>query len=73
VESLRRSYRGGDGPQAALPRLSRYLGHASVVGTHYYLKFTEQLRRTASDRFRRNLISSLFPCADSGTTKGGVK
>jgi integrase len=73
VETLRRCYRVGDGPQAALPRLSRYLGHTSTVATHYYLKFTEQLRRTSSDRFRRHLTGSLFSHTDSHIATGGAK
>jgi integrase len=73
VQALRRSYRFGDGPQAALPRLARYLGHTNPAGTHYYLQFTEQLRRTASDRFRQHLTGSLFPTANRSVSQGGVK
>jgi len=39
--------------------------------THYYLKFTEPVRRAASDRFRQHLARFLFPSAPAGSRKGG--
>ncbi len=74
VEVLRRSYRAGENPQATLPRLSRYMGHVTPSGTHYYLQFTEQLQCVASDRFRRHIAGSLFASADpAAARKGGVR
>lgn len=74
VEVLRRSYRAGENPAAALPRLSRFMGHATPACTHYYLKFTEQLQVIASDRFRRHIADSLFASAyNSVARKGGAR
>jgi hypothetical protein len=71
---LRRSYRADENPQAALPRLSHYMGHVTPSGTHYYLKFTEQLQCVASDRFRRHIADSLLASADQeATRKEGVR
>lgn len=71
VAALRRGYRAGRDAQATLPRLARYLGHASPMFTHYYLKFTEPVRRAAGDCFRKHLVSSLFASSRSGSRKGG--
>jgi len=74
VEVLRRSYRAGENPQAALPRLSRYMGHVTPSGTHYYLQFTEQLQVVASDRFRRHIADALLASADQAAARqGGVR
>lgn len=65
VEALRRGYDAGLSPQAVLPRLARYMGHAGARFTHYYLKFTEPLRCAASDRFRQYLAAaSALPSTD---------
>jgi len=64
VEALRRGYRAGREPQAVLPRLARYMGHASAQFTHYYLKFTEPLRRAAGDRFHRHLAAVVLSSQD---------
>jgi len=72
VAALRRGYRGGRDAQATLPRLSRYLGHASPLFTHYYLKFTEPVRRAAGDRFRQHLVPSLFAAVRPASRKGGA-
>ena len=61
VEALRRGYRRGQNAQTVLPRLARYLGHEGVQFTHYYTKFTEPLRRAASDRFRHHLAKAVLP------------
>jgi integrase/recombinase XerD len=71
VEVLRRSYRAGKNPQATLPRLSRYMGHARPSCTHYYLKFTEQLRAVANDRFRQYIADSLFAFDNKTTMRNG--
>jgi len=60
VTALRRGYDAGQHPQATLPRLARYLGHASPAFTHYYLKFTEPLYQAASARFHRHCVGSLI-------------
>jgi integrase len=74
VEVLRRSYRTGGNPAATLPRLSRFMGHATPACTHYYLKFTEQLQVVASDRFRQHIADSLFaPDGKKVARKGGVR
>ena len=69
MEVLHQSYRAGDDPQAALPRLSRYMGHVTPSGTHYYLKFTEQLQCVASDRFRRHIAGSLLASTDRAAAR----
>jgi hypothetical protein len=71
VAALHRGYRAGRDAQATLPRLARYLGHASPGFTHYYLKFTEPVRRAAADRFRQHLVASLLPALRTGSQKGG--
>jgi len=70
VEALRRAYDSGQNAQAVLPRLARYMGHAGMKFTHYYLKFTEPLRCAASDRFRQHLTAAVLPSLDS--KKGGA-
>jgi hypothetical protein len=64
VNALHRWYAQGTDVQAKLPHLATYLGHASVVSTHYYLKLTPELRQAASQRFHQHFVS-LF-------TVGGV-
>lgn len=54
VQVLRRSYLDGGDVQAKLPLLSIYMGHVSIVSTHYYLPFVEEIRTEASDRFHRS-------------------
>jgi integrase/recombinase XerD len=50
VEVLRRAYTRGNEPNAVLPRLARYMGHAGAQFTHYYLKFVEPIRTAAAAR-----------------------
>ena len=71
VAALHRGYQAGRDAQATLPRLARYLGHASPAFTHYYLKFTEPVRRAAADRFRQHLVASLFPALRASSRNGG--
>ena len=73
VAALHRGYRIGRDAQATLPRLARYLGHVSPAFTHYYLKFTEPLRRASGDRFRQHIVSSLFAAAPAPSRKGGAE
>jgi integrase/recombinase XerD len=54
VNALLRWYRQGADVGAKLPLLATYLGHISVVSTHYYLQWIEPLRTAASERFARH-------------------
>lgn len=61
VNTLMRWYRAGVDVEVKLPLLATYLGHGSVVSTHYYLHFIEPLRTAASERFASHygeLVSS---------------
>ena len=53
VHRLTDWYRQGADVQRLLPRLSTYLGHASVEGTQVYLSMTPELLQQASLRFER--------------------
>lgn len=64
VNALQRWYAQGADVQAKLLHLATYLGHGSVASTHYYLKFTPELRQAASQRFHQR-FAPLF-------TVGGV-
>ena len=59
VNALQRCYAKGTQVQSKLPHLATYLGHVSIVSTHYYLKLTPELRQAASQRFHRH-FGSLF-------------
>jgi site-specific recombinase XerD len=61
VNVLLRWYRTGENVQAKLPLLSTYLGHVSVVSTHYYLSFIEGLRSETSTRFHKNFGKVIIP------------
>ena len=66
VNALLRWYRAGADVEAKLPLLATYLGHGSVLSTHYYLHFIEPLRTVASERFANHygeLVSPLLPSA----------
>lgn len=54
VNALLRWYRSGKDTRAKLPFLSTYMGHVSVVSTHFYLTFIEELRSEASKLFYRH-------------------
>jgi integrase/recombinase XerD len=51
VRALLRWYHQGLDVQAKLPLLAMYMGHVSIVSTHYYVAFVEPLRTVASARF----------------------
>jgi integrase/recombinase XerD len=51
VNALVRWYRNGVDVQSKLPFLAAYMGHVSVLSTHYYLQFIEPLRALANRRF----------------------
>jgi integrase len=59
VNALQRCYTQGDDVQAKLPHLAMYMGHVSSVSTHYYLKFTPELREAASQRFHERFAPLL--------------
>lgn len=51
VNALLRWYRERAEVEAKLPLLTTYMGHASVVATHYYLHWVEPLRTAANEKF----------------------
>jgi integrase/recombinase XerD len=57
---LQRWYAQGVEVQAKLPHLATYLGHASPVSTHHYLKLTPELRQAASQRFHQRFAPLLI-------------
>lgn len=61
VNALLRWYRAGADVEAKLPLLATYLGHGSVVSTHYYLHFIEPLRTAASERFAKHYGELVAP------------
>ncbi len=61
VNALLRWYRRGADMEAKLPLLATYLGHVSVVSTHYYLHWIEPLRTTASERFAHHYGRLVVP------------
>jgi integrase/recombinase XerD len=63
VNALLRWYRQGLDVQTKLPLLATYMGHVSIVSTHYYLAFVEPLRAAASARFARHCGALISPRA----------
>jgi integrase len=61
VHALLRWYRQDVDIEAKLPFLATYMGHASVVSTHYYLHWIEPLRTRASERFARHYGKLVVP------------
>jgi len=61
VNALLRWYRQGADVEAKLPLLATYMGHVSVVSTHYYLQWIEPLRTAASERFARHYGELVVP------------
>jgi integrase/recombinase XerD len=53
VAALDRWYRQGVNVQSKLPHLATYLGHVSIVSTHYYLQLSPELGQSASQLFQR--------------------
>jgi integrase len=70
VNALLRWYRAGVNVESKLPWLATYLGHGSVVATHYYLHFIEPLRSAASDRFAKHYGALVSPTLQSGRRCG---
>ena len=68
VNALLRWYREGADVGAKLPLLATYMGHVSVVSTHYYLQWIERLRTAASKRFAKHYGELVVPVSDR---KGG--
>lgn len=71
VQALKRCYLNGEDVQVRLPFLSLYLGHVSVVSTHYYLPFVEALRSEASDCFHQHFGRLLFRSFEEPTGPAG--
>jgi integrase len=67
VQALWRWYRVSVDVQARLPALARYLGHASVASTQYYLTFFKATAEAASERFHAHSAAWL----SSGAVEGG--
>jgi integrase/recombinase XerD len=61
VNALLRWYRQGADIEAKLPLLATYMGHVSVVSTHYYLHWIEPLRTAASERFASHYGELIVP------------
>jgi len=61
VNALLRWYRKGAEVEAKLPLLATYMGHVSVLSTHYYLHWIEPLRKAASERFARHYGELVVP------------
>lgn len=61
VHALLRWYHAGDDVQAKLPLLATYMGHVSIVSTQYYLKLTEPLANSASERFANRYANLIAP------------
>jgi integrase/recombinase XerD len=61
VNALLRWYRECADVGAKLPLLATYMGHVSVVSTHYYLHWIEPLRTAASERFARHYAELVVP------------
>jgi integrase len=70
VNALLRWYREGAEVEAKLPLLATYMGHASVVSTHYYLHWIEPLRTAASEKFARHYGELVVPVP---SRKGGQR
>ena len=68
VNALLRWYRQGADVTAKLPFLATYMGHVSIVSTHYYLHWIEPLRTAASERFARHYSKLVVPAS---SPKGG--
>lgn len=67
VHALLRWYRSGSDVSSRLPVLSRYMGHASVVSTQYYLGLLDAVAEAASVKFERH-CDRFLPARDD---KGG--
>ena len=61
VHALLRWYQAGENVQAKLPLLATYMGHVNIASTQYYLKFTEPLANSASERFASRYASMIVP------------
>jgi integrase/recombinase XerD len=61
VNALLRWYRQCAEVEAKLPLLATYMGHVSMVSTHYYLQWIEPLRTAASERFARHYGELVVP------------
>jgi len=53
VAAMDRWYQQGIDVQSKLQHLATYMGHVSIVSTHYYLQLSSELGQSASQRFHR--------------------
>jgi integrase len=70
LNALLRWYKEGADLEAKLPLLATYMGHASIVSTHYYLQWIEPLRTAASRRFALHYGELVVPIS---VRKGGPR
>lgn len=66
VNVLLRWYRSGFNVQAKLPLLAAYMGHVSVLSTHYYMRWIEPLASVASSLFAARYGSLIQAGLDGG-------
>jgi integrase len=66
VHALLRWYRSGGELSSRLPVLSRYMGHASVVSTQYYLSLLDAVAEAANVKFERHCARFLSAGVDEG-------
>ena len=64
VNALLRWYRQGVDVRAKLPLLATYMGHVSIISTHYYLHWIEPLRTAASERFASHYGKLVVPAQE---------
>lgn len=62
--ALLRWYRAGADVQARLPALARYMGHASILSTEYYLPTLDVVAPEASKRFEQHCARLLAAALD---------
>jgi len=58
-QALARWYRQGADVQAQLPKLAMYMGHVSIESTAYYLRWTDEIARLASDCFGHHFATTI--------------
>jgi len=66
VNALLRWYREDAEVEAKLPLLAAYMGHVSLLSTHYYLHWIEPLRTAARGRFARHYGQLVVPAPNRG-------
>jgi integrase len=66
VHALLGWYRAGVDVQTRLPALAAYLGHSSVVSTHYYLTFCQATAEAANELYYAHCSGFLLPRHSGG-------